>query len=933
MDNLRVPLITLFKEQNPYRIIKNYLNVSEKIKDNYITIDKKYFIDIYQQREPQYSKDEIENIYELVEGTLDKLVQGNFYGKSVFNLILIYAREFLENTGQNVRCRYKDLLKWRMTTLELDQDLFVASFLAFDDLLIRRKREYFDWDIVIKSNNIRLHNMLSKGMAENHFHLKGSAPTFKLNWIELMNNIHSRNGHMINKEYERLEKDLDGSMNLNDAIVVAALIRIILFKKLQLKQLDLDEESKKEYLLDIKKNKEYLKEILGNKYETEINKLAIARYSGVIQSEINVLKTLYGLGLKYKSYKTVIDYTLGSNIRTEDNLTKLFAGERAFLYECFKAMFSQDEDFIVEADLFYAYIIIKNKFRAELIQQNERVGFSNFADYQDRKTKYLRNDTLLKDSVEAQAILSSIKYQNIKSIEARIIPSIDVNENIAEIRRMDEVICNTIYNDGCNTWLNQNLPNYTLLGELSVAERKALLLSGQIGENGYKQGTYQQAQQLMCQLASKYFYVYHFPKAKDPLGVPNVKDNWMVAYCRHYDYRQKLKEWATAIYRMRERNQEVAVRILGIDACANELDTRPEVYGQAFRFLKGHLPSQDYQRDHVKGISIPRLRATYHVGEDFLDILDGLRSIDEAITFLKLTHGDRLGHAIVLGIDVEDWYYKKGNRVYLTKQAILDNIAWLIVKIKFYQIPGGAEVIDRLTSIYNKYYTEIYCQTNQLYKDGSYSKTCQTVIPVDVYMEAWKLRGDNPGYYQNKKMKISYWDRCSQLKGDERVSKENSVIEQLYIRYHYDEKVKLKGYEKEVFKVPKYIVSITKQIQRMMQNTIREFGIGIECNPSSNVRISNFKRYDKHPILHFNNLGLVDKDIKEMAQLFVSINTDDQGVFDTLLENEYALMAIALEKMKDENGNPVYNQSRIYDWLDRVREMGLEQSFNHKINY
>lgn len=31
----------------------------------------------------------------------------------------------------------------------------------------------------------------------------------------------------------------------------------------------------------------------------------------------------------------------------------------------------------------------------------------------------------------------------------------------------------------------------------------------------------------------------------------------------------------------------------------------------------------------------------------------------------------------------------------------------------------------------------------------------------------------------------------------------------------------------------------------------------------------------------------------------VSINTDDQGVFDTSLENEYALMTVALKKSQD----------------------------------
>ena len=62
--------------------------------------------------------------------------------------------------------------------------------------------------------------------------------------------------------------------------------------------------------------------------------------------------------------------------------------------------------------------------------------------------------------------------------------------------------------------------------------------------------------------------------------------------------------------------------------------------------------------------------------------------------------------------------------------------------------------------------------------------------------------------------------------------------------------------------------------------------------------------------------------------LSVSINTNDQGVFDTLLENGYALMALALEKAKDNAGNRMYDIEDIYEWLGYVRRMGLEQSFN-----
>lgn len=58
--------------------------------------------------------------------------------------------------------------------------------------------------------------------------------------------------------------------------------------------------------------------------------------------------------------------------------------------------------------------------------------------------------------------------------------------------------------------------------------------------------------------------------------------------------------------------------------------------------------------------------------------------------------------------------------------------------------------------------------------------------------------------------------------------------------------------------------------------------------------------YSKHPIMEFYNRELEHdyKKLEECSQLCVSINTDDKGVFSTSLENEYSLMARALEEMK-----------------------------------
>ena len=130
-------------------------------------------------------------------------------------------------------------------------------------------------------------------------------------------------------------------------------------------------------------------------------------------------------------------------------------------------------------------------------------------------------------------------------------------------------------------------------------------------------------------------------------------------------------------------------------------------------------------------------------------------------------------------------------------------------------------------------------------------------------------------------------------------------------------------------KVNPVIREAVRKVRLHMQKEISEIGIGIETNPSSNYLIGTFRRYDKHPIVEWYNLGLTNdnEELERCPQLDVSVNTDDQGVFATYIENEYAYMALALEKCKDKAGNKRYNKTMILKWLDDIRKSGISQAF------
>ena len=125
------------------------------------------------------------------------------------------------------------------------------------------------------------------------------------------------------------------------------------------------------------------------------------------------------------------------------------------------------------------------------------------------------------------------------------------------------------------------------------------------------------------ELQKRYFYVFHFIKERDcAQGLGND------IYCRHYTKRKNLRKQAAAIALFREKYPKEARRVKGIDACSKEIGCRPEVFSHVYRFLSNHIVylSQEYDCSPVS-----QLGMTYHVGEDYVDVLDGLRALDEAV--------------------------------------------------------------------------------------------------------------------------------------------------------------------------------------------------------------------------------------------------------------------------------------------------------------
>lgn len=934
MDNIRNVLKIFFRYTSSTEVLMG------NIKYNQIS-EETSFVLLANAYMKQYSNNEVRNMIRFLQTEFEwhnnkirgKLMQNRAHSVNVFDAILMFADNVLVEENGKPLCRYENLLRWRDIAITLGEDMFITAYLAQKDLIYPNETRRFFWPPVIGHNNKALNRLMEKGVAENHFHLKGSAPLFHLSWISMMNDVCNPNFKRTLDEYEsgRLYMKVNYRTeyveeSLYISYLRAALIRLYLFANLRdeivsLGQEYVDYDCISAYIRNPEsecqnttgkrvKLADYRTQIPAEKYK-ELQKANFRREVGRLLRNTDELQFRVGdvqkgiLYLKSKYEYGNLDYAIW-NRKLERNenkrLNEIISGERSFLYEMFQWIYSRDEYSSQDINWFYAYLLIKENIRSEMIQANNNVGFYNFLMYQNRKEGFVEN-TAFEKIYSKMAIRDTIYNQHIKKLEARITPRSTSDAMRKYIMKYDSTI-----------------------------------LEGEEDE---------------INLKNKFFYVCHFIKENDKELEKKDADIIDDFYCRHYEKRKEVERQAYALYEFRQMADEVAARVRGIDASAAEIGCRPEVFAQAFRFLRNQSVSkEDYIQKQVT--RLPDIGITYHVGEDFLDIADGLRAIDEAISFLNMRCGDRLGHALALGVNVDDWYASKGGYILLPQLDYLDNLVWLYSKIRKYRLNGLENALHYIEKRYDEYFRLIYLnhisdeQINSVMDEAiryyAYHRiehnygNKQCVFSINTYYDSWKLRGDSPEFFKRGFFNINTFLRSEwEEAGINKMYPENYRIRYnpeaayLYYTYQYNVKVKREGAKCKEIRVNPCIIEAVKAVQKHMQKIIVQKGIAIETNPSSNALIGTFKRYDKHPILNWYNKGLetVPEKLAQVPQIPVSVNTDDQGVFATYIENEYAYLALALEKMKDEQGNPLYSRTVIYQWLDNIREMGLAQSFDN----
>lgn len=703
------------------------------------------------------------------------------------------------------------ILRWRLISLYIGDDVLIAAYLAFRDRYASVPATYHPTTFA-GIEDADLNHLFNQGLSDLHQHLKASSDTFTISWICLMNHISGRSRQF------KVMKDVDNLFY--SECYDAARIRLSLFKWLFLKEPKEDNVILKDrpLLLDCKLDE--------------------------LQEDINIYVDQYAK----RVLDCKIDYAINVSPYNAD-CNDMHSGELNILYRAFREVYANPTDTNLTMVL-YRYLIARTHVRKVLVQSDGMVGFGNFMRYECLK------DLLIDNYPDYKRLMIRMPYHeatqhHVNYIETRIAPK----KHYEDLKK-------------------------TFLETIKFGKDKHGNSHNSLKDFGI---------------------IYHFIKRAD--------SGFLEGRERNFELRRMLKYQSKDMMRLRFHNRHAAQYLIGVDAANTELDCRPEVFAQSFRYIryKGSLKTNT---DFDIATNNQSVHFTYHVGEDFYDMVDGLRAIDEAINFLHLGVGDRLGHCLALGTNAKFFYNKQHCTIPITRQCLIDNCAWMLMKAKTLNINLTPQL-------------EQFLRMKFLQIGGTVYPT--ELLNIETYYMSMMLRGDNPS--EGEDVVSGYVNDWHFFAHDTDLlisqCRNNKEAKKLYQLYHYDEKVRLQGDKVVSFAVPELYIDAVTEIQNSMMEEVDTKGLIIECCPSSNWKIGMIDRYDEHPIFRFkaitNKVGCYN--------LSVTINTDDLGIFQTSLDYEYALLAAAALKKKDSNGNKLYVKADVIKWLEDIRNNGEKYRF------
>jgi adenosine deaminase len=344
------------------------------------------------------------------------------------------------------------------------------------------------------------------------------------------------------------------------------------------------------------------------------------------------------------------------------------------------------------------------------------------------------------------------------------------------------------------------------------------------------------------------------------------------AVCREAKLRAETDQRARSLVTLIQMTPGLEILIRGIDAASNERHAGPEVFAPTYRRMRR------------AGV----VRFTYHAGEDFAHLASGLRAMTEAVLFLELDSGCRIGHGTAAGLSPKRWWQSVGGTVVMATEDRLDD---LVV---------ARELLLR-TSLASERMPLIEAEINRL----SMRIWDDPRITPEVLAGAWRLRFLDPLVRASQYADVDPQKKAEALLHLDASRNEPLMYAHFLRRHGVNANVsELRRAREEV------VVSVESDVlrrrdlrflQHAVLKLLHERRIAIETLPSSNVRISIHENYEEHHAVYW--LGAGKKRVPFPVR--VVVGSDDPGIFATSLRTEYAHLQNALESQADNQGTDV----------------------------
>ena len=778
---------------------------------------------------------------------------------------------------------------WNILSRLIVPDVIIAAF--FVEAGLEDRNYLYGQNGGVYLADKTLSAVLARGVAENHMHFNVGIE-YSVLWKYLTN-------------IWRWEVYFNGTEEWNFKIDQVLLFAAVVYRYLYASYMEMGSKEISFY--------SYIEEFLPET-EKQLQELLHDLKCGIEGKELSYYREFYYMFLQHIKNAWEIretdDFLLDTVYKAEIGLKT--SSEMIFLVQTLQWL--RNGQNTLEEQLFMQYIRIKNGYFQQFVQPNHILGQNYFFRFFGTARNAEKFGGKNSSYIYREIFKSQAQNINIKKLEIRITPDfVLANKNgIQEYELAERSLKKSILSNVRNVIVEY------------IEYCKMIVNHDGDAENWYTQldRCYENGQGVFPSIG----IVYHFQKRDyldnkigDMCWLKYAQSGTAPAYSKHLlVWRKQIVNCARAMEELRSSIPYLAEYIVGIDAASNENSMEPWMLAPAYRTIRNRKITKPLI---VNGngifLRIPNIGFTYHVGEEFRHIMSGLRHISEVMEHFNYKAGDRLGHAIALGVDVDQWV-RENEVITIPAMEHLENLLWLwgsivqkklIVHLEVEQLEGqimmcAEKIFEDCTGmtaymLYQAYLEKFNENHENIFKE--FKDTCrEETIPQE-----------NPA-----KAHFCYW-YDAERHGTGQLWTKEKILCTYYCPLYF------MRFQQPIFvPIMEDEAVVYKEVQQQLIEKVERDGIFVETNPTSNIAIGEIDGLFKHYIMRLNSAGLEYKDPQEAV--LVTVNADDPVVFSTNTENELAYIYYALV-------HAGYKKEKILEWMEKVRKYGMDGSFIKKV--